>query len=80
MSKNLVLDILKEYYNQGDNYYCGEESDYYWASYSNDYPMQHGYGIEIRLFKSTNKTRAYQRGYRYKLPEDKLNQILCQKK
>ena len=79
MSKELTLQILKEYYFQGDDYLCGEKNDYYWASYSNDYPMQHGHGIEIRLYKSTNKIRAYQHGYRHKLPEQKLNELLCQK-
>lgn len=74
--KEKILQILKQYYFQGDDYFSGEEPDYYWACYSNDYPMQHGYGIEIRLYKSNNKIRAYQRGYRYKLPEEKLNQIL----
>ena len=37
MSKELTLQILKEYYFQGDDYLCGEKNDYYWASYSNDY-------------------------------------------
>ena len=41
--------------------------------------MQHGYGIEIRLYKSTNKIKAYQHGYRHKFPEQKLNELLCQK-
>ena len=78
-NKELILSILKEYYNQGDDYFSGEEKDYYWASYSNDYPMQHGCGVQIRLYKFTNKIRAYQHGYRYKLPEQKLNELLCQK-
>ena len=55
MSKELTLQILKEYYFQGDDYLCGEKNDYYQVSYSNDYPMQHGYGIEIRYYKTTNK-------------------------
>ena len=75
-NKELILSILKEYYNQGDDYFSGEEKDYSWASYSNDYPMQHGYGLEIRLYKSTNKIRAYRRNYRERFCEQKLNEIL----
>jgi len=80
MSKEIILSILKEYYSQGDDYISGETPEYYWACYSNDYSMQHGYGIAIRYYKSSNKIRAYQNGYRYKNPEQKLNEILCQNK
>ena len=79
MSEIILLDILKKYYFQGDDYFSGETNDYFWASYSNDYPMQHGYGIEIRYYKLTNKLRAYCRGYREKYHEYKLNKMLCQK-
>jgi hypothetical protein len=76
MNEDIILSILKEFYPQGDDYFCGETDDYFWALYSNDYPMQHGIGIEIRCYKKSNKIRSYQNGYRYKLPEDKLNEIL----
>ena len=74
--KEVILEVLKKYYPYGDDYSCGENNHYYWAQYFNDYPMQHGYGIEVRLYKATYKFRSYKEGYRYRLPEEKLNEIL----
>jgi len=79
MTEEMLLEILKEYYSQGDDYCFGETETYYYAFYVNDYPMQHGYGIEIRYYKQNKKLRAYRNGYRYRFAESQLNKILCKK-
>jgi hypothetical protein len=47
MEKEL-LEIFKKKYNQGDSYYCrvNNKGDKWIVGYKNDYPMQHGDGVE----------------------------------
>ncbi len=47
MEKRL-LGIFKQRYNQGDSYYCrvNNKGDKFIVGYKNDYPMQHGDGVE----------------------------------
>ena len=51
--ENLALSILKEVYPHGDDYYSGENDNECWASFSNDYPLQHGTGWGLRINKKT---------------------------
>jgi len=51
--KNIALLVLKIIYSQGDEYYQSENDTHYIASFSNDYPMQHGKGWELRVNKTT---------------------------
>jgi hypothetical protein len=48
--KEFLLKITKECYNQGDYYFAYQTKKGDWIfGYTNDYPMQHGDGIRIRL-------------------------------
>ena len=45
--KDKLLKIFKEKHKQGDNYYCYQSKKRNWiVGYSNDYPLQHGKGVE----------------------------------
>lgn len=51
--ENLALVVLKEVYPQGDDYYSGEDNKTWWASFSNDKPLQHGEGWTLIIDKKT---------------------------
>ena len=43
--KEFLLNLIKEYYPQGDSYYANQTKKGKWKyGYSNDYPLQHGPG------------------------------------
>ena len=46
-----LLEIFKQKHNQGDSYYCrfNNKGDKCIIGYKNDYPMQHGDGIEWQM-------------------------------
>ena len=45
--KEKLLEIFKQRYSQGDSYYCYQSKKRNWVvGYKNDYPMQHGDGVE----------------------------------
>lgn len=48
--EEFLIKITKDYYNQGDSYYAFKNKKRKWHfGYSNDYPMQHGSGINMIL-------------------------------
>lgn len=45
-----LISLVKEFYTQGDSYYALKNKKGMWMfGYRNDYPMQHGDGIEMEL-------------------------------
>lgn len=46
-----LLEIFKQKHSQGDSYYCGanNKGDKFIVGYKNDYPMQHGDGVEWKI-------------------------------
>ena len=45
--KETLLKIFKEKHFQGDDYYCFQSKKKNWVvGYSNDYPLQHGDGVQ----------------------------------
>ena len=45
--KEKLLKIFRDKHKQGDNYYCYQSKKGNWVvGYTNDYPLQHGKGIE----------------------------------
>lgn len=52
MNNNLALKVLKKVYSQGDDYSASETRDKWKASFSNDYPLQHGTGWSIEIDKN----------------------------
>lgn len=53
--ENLALTVLKEVYPQGDDYYSSEDDNTWWASFSNDKPLQHGEGWTLIIDKKTHE-------------------------
>lgn len=48
--KVFLIKLTKEFFNQGDSYFAYEVKNRNWEfGYSNDYPMQHGDGCEMKL-------------------------------
>lgn len=51
---NKALKILKKVYDCGDDYDQYETDIHFVASYSNDYPLQHGSGWMLKINKQDN--------------------------
>ena len=61
---------LKLIYDQGDCYFQDENDTHYIAYFTNDYPLQHGKGWEIRINKTTceiTTSKKVKRTYKDKL-------------
>lgn len=80
MNKNLkiidnkALKILKQVYDCGDDYSQQETETHFVASFSNDYPLQHGKGWTLKISKkdnsfNVNEIRKYYRKEIQKLIE-----------
>lgn len=51
---NKALKILKQVYNCADDYSQYETDTHFVASFSNDYPLQHGSGWTLKIDKKDN--------------------------
>lgn len=49
---NFALKVLKQVYSQGDDYFQQEDEYVWYATFSNDYPLQHGTGWTITITKA----------------------------
>jgi hypothetical protein len=71
--ENLALTVLINVYTQGDNYHFGENNKIWWASFSNDYPLQHGKGWTLVIEKNTYEFNTTGNGKNY---HDKIKKII----
>lgn len=45
--QSILIAMFKNKHSQGDNYHCYQNKKKNWVvSYTNDYPLQHGDGVE----------------------------------
>jgi hypothetical protein len=72
MPLNLALKILKEIYTQGDGYYESETDNEWSASFSNDYPLQHGNGWTLKISKNTYSFTVSKAAKHYRPDIEKL--------
>jgi len=49
---NLAEKVLHEVYSQGDYYFASENDKEWYASFSNEYPLQHGRGWSLTISKT----------------------------